>query len=121
MGGSVALVAATQRPLGAAVTYYGGGVLEGRFGFPPLVELAPTLATPWLGHFGDLDQGIPVDQVEALRAAADRAPVETTIYRYAEADHGFNCNDRPNVFNPTAADEAWTRTLAWFDTNIAGA
>src|SRR5271157_2074785 len=32
MGGSVTLYAATLRPLGAAVTFYGGGLAEGRFG-----------------------------------------------------------------------------------------
>jgi carboxymethylenebutenolidase len=119
MGGSVALVAGTLRPLGAAVTYYGGGVAEGRFGFPPLCDLASTLISPWLGQFGDLDKGIPVDQVEALRRCAANAPDETEIYRYADADHGFNCNDRPNVYNPDAAALAWERTLAWFDTHIA--
>ena len=35
--------------LGAAVTYYGGGITKGRFGMPPLAELAPELKTPWLG------------------------------------------------------------------------
>ncbi len=121
MGGSVALVAGTLRPLGAAVTYYGGGVVEGRFGFPALVELAPTLSSPWLGHFGDLDKGIPVEQVEALRAAAAGAPVETAVYRYADAEHGFNCNDRPDVYNRAAAEQAWVRTLDWFDAHVGAA
>ena len=46
------------------------GVVEGRFGFPALVELAPGLQTPWLGLYGDLDKGIPPEQAEALRDAA---------------------------------------------------
>jgi dienelactone hydrolase len=32
MGGSVSFLAATLRPIGAAATFYGGGVREGRFG-----------------------------------------------------------------------------------------
>jgi carboxymethylenebutenolidase len=118
MGGSVTLYAGTLRPLGAAVTFYGGGVTQGRFGLPPLVEQAPNLATPWLGLYGDLDEGIPVDDVERLRAAAARAPVETSIVRYAEADHGFNCDDRPAVYNATAAADAWQRTLAFFGAHL---
>ncbi len=59
MGGSVTFYAATLRTLGAAVTYYGGGVTEGRFGLPSLVDQAPQLQTPWLGLYGDLDQGDP--------------------------------------------------------------
>ena len=70
MGGSVALATAVRRQLGAAVTFYGGGVTQGRFGYPPLLELAPELRTPWLGLFGDRDQSIPVEDVEALAGAA---------------------------------------------------
>jgi carboxymethylenebutenolidase len=118
MGGSVTFYAATLRPLGAAVTFYGGGVLEGRFGLPSLVELAPKLQAPWLGLYGDLDKGIPPAQVEQLRTAVNGAPVPTEIVRYPDADHGFNCNDRPAVYNPDAAADAWTRTLAWFDSHV---
>jgi len=118
MGGTVTYYAATLRPLGAAVTFYGGGVLEGRFGLPSLIELAPTLQAAWLGLYGDLDKGIPATQVEQLRAAVKGAPVPTEIVRYPDADHGFNCNDRPAVYNPEAAADAWKRTLAWFDSHL---
>src|SRR3954453_22557886 len=57
MGGTVTLFTAAHHALGAAVTFYGGGVTTGRFGMPPLVELAPQLQTPWLGLFGDQDRG----------------------------------------------------------------
>jgi len=118
MGGTVALVAGAEAPLGAAVTFYGGGVSQGRFGYAPLVEVAPGLRTPWLGLFGDLDQGIPVDDVEALRAAAAKAPVETEVVRYPDAGHGFNCDDRDAYHEPSATD-AWARTLAWFEQHLA--
>jgi len=115
MGGSVTFYAATLRALGAAVTFYGGGVAEGRFGLPSLVEQAPKLQTPWLGLYGDLDKGIPSAEVEELREATAGVAGPTEIVRYPDADHGFNCNDRPAVFNPTAAADAWGRTLDWFD------
>ncbi len=121
MGGSVALLTGTLRPLGAAVTFYGGGVATGRFGFPPLVELAPTLEAPWLGLYGDHDQGIPVEQVEDLRTAATSAAVPTEVVRYADAGHGFHCDDRPDAFNATAAADAWARALAWFDRYLSPA
>ncbi len=114
MGGSVAFYAGTLRPLGAAVTYYGGGVSEGRFGLPSLVEQSSALQSPWLGQFGDLDKGIPVADVELLRQATAKAEVPTEVVRYAEADHGFNCTDRPAVFNQAASDAAWARTIDWF-------
>jgi carboxymethylenebutenolidase len=114
MGGTVALITAVEREVGAAVTFYGGGVSQGRFGFPPLVELAPRLHAPWLGLYGDLDQGIPVADVEALRAAAATSDQPTELVRYPDAGHGFNCDQRAS-FHAASADDAWARMLAWFD------
>ena len=119
MGGTVALVADVERQLGAAVTFYGGGLKEGRFGFPGLIDAAPGLRAPWLGLFGDLDQGIPVDQVEELRLAAAKSGQPTEIVRYPEAGHGFNC-DRRDSYHAASAADAWARTLAWFDTHLVG-
>ncbi len=121
MGGTVSMVAATRAALGAAVTFYGGGVAAGRFGFPALVDIASTLHTPWLGLYGDLDKGIPSDDVELLRTAASTAVVATEVVRYADAEHGFNCDDRPSAYNAIAAADAWQRTLAWFDQFIPAA
>jgi carboxymethylenebutenolidase len=118
MGGTVALWAAAEHALGAAVTWYGGGVGQGRFGFPPLVEVAPGLRTPWLGLFGDRDSGIPVDDVERLRDAAATATVPTEVVRYPEAEHGFNCDERPS-YHPESAADGWRRMLAWFDRHLA--
>ncbi len=120
MGGTVALFGGTLRPLGASVTFYGGGVAEGRFGFPALRALAPALKSPWLGLYGDKDQSIPIEQVEELREAARTATVPTEVVRYPEAEHGFNCNDRPAVYNPEAAQDAWQRMLTWFEDHIKG-
>ncbi len=119
MGGTVTLVAAARRDVGAAVTFYGGGVTEGRFGFAPLVEEATRLRAPWLGLYGDLDQGIPVAGVEQLRRAAAASGQETEIVRYAEAGHGFHCDQRDS-YEPKSAQDAWARTLAWFDDHLAG-
>src|SRR4051794_9714711 len=117
MGGTLALIPGAERHAGAAVTFYGGGLTEGRFGFPPLLEVAPRLQAPWLGLFGDKDQSIPVDEVEQLRTAAATSGQPTEIVRYAEAGHGFNCDQRADYHAPSAKD-AWSRTLAWFDTYL---
>src|SRR5205085_1746828 len=50
MGGTIALVTAARRDVGAAVTFYGGGVTEGRFGFPPLVDEAARLRAAGSGR-----------------------------------------------------------------------
>jgi carboxymethylenebutenolidase len=118
LGGSIAALVAGNREIGAAVSYYGGGITAGRFGGPAIIEMAPNFKTPWLGQYGDLDLSIPFTEVEMLRKAAKAAPVPTDMFRY-EADHGFNCDERPAVYNEAAAKEAWGRTLQWFDANLA--
>jgi carboxymethylenebutenolidase len=119
MGGSVTALIAAQRRIGAAVSFYGGGVAEGRFGMPPLVEMAPDFVTPWLGLYGGQDQGIPVEQAEALRTAAHKASVPTELVLYPEAQHGFHCDARPAAYNADAAKDAWARTLDWLAENLA--
>ena len=114
MGGTVSFFAATLGTVGAAASFYGGGVATGRFGIPPLIELAADLQCPWLGLYGDLDQSIPVEHVEALRAATDALSVTTQIVRYREGKHGFHCDARPDSFNEAAAMDARARTLTFF-------
>jgi carboxymethylenebutenolidase len=114
-GGRTTFLAAVRRPLGAAVGFYGGGIVTGRFPqFPPLIEESASVQSPWLGLFGDADQGIPIDDVERLRATLDeRTTVDHDIVRFAGAEHGFNCDQRP-AYHPEAAADAWERMLAWF-------
>lgn len=44
--------------------------------------------------------------------------MDTEIVRYPDAEHGFNCNDRPAVYNEAAARDAWSRTVDWFGTHL---
>lgn len=118
MGGTVAFYAAVRYALGAAATFYGGGVAQGRFGFEPQTAVAAGLQTPWLGLYGDEDKGIPVEEVEQLRAAAAGAPVPTEIVRYPGAEHGFHCDARSS-YHAESAKDAWARTLDWFQRHIS--
>jgi carboxymethylenebutenolidase len=119
-GGRVAFLAAVSRPFGAAVTYYGGGIVDGRpeMGWPSLAPAIPGMQAHWLGLFGDLDQGIPVEEVERLRAAVAAAPVDTEIVRYADADHGFHCDARGSYHAASAAD-GWARCLDWMGRHLS--
>jgi carboxymethylenebutenolidase len=117
MGGTIAFHAGAEYALGAAVTFYGGGIVSGRFGLPAMAETAPALKTPWIGNFGDADQSIPVAEVEQLREAAAKASVDTEVNRYPEADHGFHCNDRSS-FNAEASKAAWKQTVAFINAHV---
>lgn len=117
MGGTIAFHAGAEWALGAAITFYGGGIEQGRFGLPAMAERAPALKTPWLGQFGDLDQSIPVAEVKALRKAAAKSSVATEVDRYPEADHGFHCNDRGS-YHEASSKVAWAKTIQFLDDHI---
>jgi carboxymethylenebutenolidase len=100
-GGTVAWWGATRMDrFEAAVGWYGGGIAATR-------DEAPRCSVQL--HFGADDHGIPLSDVEAIRAS--QPGVE--IYVYDGAGHGFGCEERDS-FNPVAHDQAQTRTLDFF-------
>lgn len=107
LGGTAALVVASNRRLGAAVSVGGQGVTE----LPVLVEIAGRLTSPWLGMYGDAGDEAGGAEVEQLRDAAASAKVATDVVRYPGANHRFDAD-------PGAAAEAWQRTLNWFDAHL---
>lgn len=118
MGGRAAFLVAGNVALGAAVGFYGGGIVTARSEtMPALTDLVASLPTPFLGLFGDADHGIPIDDVETLRTLLTEAPVPCEIVRYPEAEHGFHCDARPS-YHPEAAKDAWAKTLDWLDTHL---
>ena len=122
MGGRVTFLVAGHLALGAAVGFYGGGIVTGRSDtMPSLLPLVPALRTPWLGLFGDADAGIPIEDVERLREElAAGADVDTAVVRYPGAEHGFHCDARAS-YDEAAATDGWARTLAWLDDHLASA
>ncbi len=117
-GGSVALYAATLGTVGAAVTYYGGGIATGRMGLAPLLEEAEHLRSPWLGLYGDLDAGIPISEVEDLRVLTSELSVVTEIVRYPDAGHGFHCAARASNYNAKASADADERTKEFLNAQL---
>jgi carboxymethylenebutenolidase len=101
LGGSVAYAAATKLSgLSAAIGYYGGAIVK-------FADDKPKVPTQL--HFGAEDHGIPLGDVETIRAK--RPDVE--IFVYDGAQHGFSCDERPS-FNKPSADIARERSLAFF-------
>jgi len=117
-GGRVSFLTALRRGLGAAVSFYGGGIVSSRFPqFPSLVGDTASRQTPWLGFFGDDDPSIPVDEVEQIRAAVKSATVDAEVVRYAGAGHGF-FRDVSDDYRPEASKDAWQRLQDWFDSHL---
>lgn len=112
LGGTAALVVASNRMLGAAVSVGGRGISSPVSPeLPALVDIAGTLKSPWLGMYGDDGDEAGEVEVARLREAAARASVATNVVRYPGASHRFDAD-------PEAAAEAWQRTLSWFDAHL---
>lgn len=112
LGATVACVVAGERALGAVVSCAAPGItVPVSSGLPALVDVVGKVISPWLGLYGERDGAITHEEIELLRAAAERAKVATDIVSYPEADHRFDTA-------PEAAAEAWQRTLNWLDANL---
>jgi carboxymethylenebutenolidase len=71
------------------------------------------LKAPVLGLYGGKDQGIPLADVEKMRAALAAAKNPSEIVVFPDAEHGFNADYRPS-YRAEDAKEGWRRCLAWF-------
>jgi carboxymethylenebutenolidase len=112
LGGTVAMVVASNRTVGAAVSVAGVGILAPLTdGLPALVDVAGELTCPWLGIYGDDEDAIPAAEIEKLRDAAATAEVATDVVRFAGTDNRFDTDQK-------AGAEAWDRTLNWFDLHL---
>ncbi|MEV5647814.1 dienelactone hydrolase family protein [Nocardia sp. NPDC052254] len=124
--GTAALLVATNRPIGAAVSVAAPGIAEPlTTEATALLQAAPRLQAPWLGLYGDDDPATPADDVERLRDAAARAAVATLVVSYPGLHHrpdhpGFEMSD----FEQLAEEEkrmlidAQTRIFDWFDSHL---
>ena len=100
-GGTIAWWGATRTTaFKAASGWYGGGVAA---------TATETPACPVQLHFGEKDTGIPMADVEKIRAAQP----DVEIFVYAGAQHGFGCDERASFSAPDAA-LAQARTVAFF-------
>lgn len=98
-GGSMTWLAACRLDVACAVGYYGRHIIQ----FNDETPRCPVIL-----HFGETDASIPMDDVDAIRAAHADVPV----YVYG-AGHGFNC-DRRAAYHAESAKTARARTLAFF-------
>jgi carboxymethylenebutenolidase len=106
-GGGIAntLAVILGADLAAAVPFYGGA--------PPAADI-PKIKAAILVHHGALDTRL-AEAWPAYDAALKAAGVTHEGYVYPGAVHGFNNDATPQRYNKAAADEAWKRTIAWFN------
>jgi carboxymethylenebutenolidase len=115
-GRTVWLYSANSPNVKAGVAFYGSLVdPEGQKAIWPKspTQLAPDMKAPVLGLYGEADAGIPVAQVDAMKAALQGANKTFEIKLYPAAPHGFHADYRPS-YRKEAADDAWVQLTAWF-------
>ncbi|HEY3935352.1 MAG TPA: dienelactone hydrolase family protein [Gemmatimonadales bacterium] len=112
MGGRCTWIANATVPLGAAVSYYGGGIA------PALLDRAALLNGPHLFFWGGLDTHIPAEQRTAIINALDSAQKPFINVEMSEAGHGFFCEQRPSYHADSAA-ESWALTLEFLKRKLA--
>jgi len=113
-GGRITWLYAAHNPkLKAAIAWYGrlDGVPSALNPHHPL-DLVDEIKAPVLGLYGAQDQGIPVDDVEAMRSAMAKAGKAYDIVIYPDAGHAFNADYRPS-YREGPAKDGWKRMLAW--------
>ena len=117
-GRTVWMYAAHSKKIKAAVAWYGHFST-----IPPAMPRSPLditddLKAPVLGLYGGADSGIPLDEVERMRAGllAFGKDKESMIHVYEGVGHAFHADYRP-TYRKEAAEDGWKRMLAWFKTH----
>jgi carboxymethylenebutenolidase len=111
-GGGIANALAVRMgsDLAAAAPFYGGA--------PPAADV-PKIKAAVLVHHGSEDTRLVMAWPE-YENALKAAKVTYEGHIYPGAVHGFNNDATPQRYNKAAADQAWTRTVAWFNKYVRG-
>ncbi|MDM0029318.1 dienelactone hydrolase family protein [Variovorax saccharolyticus] len=117
--------------LGAVGFCYGGGIVHQLairlpdlnagvpfYGNTPAPSEAAKVKAPLLVQRAEVDERINAAW-PAYETALREAGVKFTAYQYAGTQHGFN-NDTTPRYDAAAAQLAWSRTVAFLKTQLAG-
>jgi carboxymethylenebutenolidase len=117
-GGRVALRAAADLDLGAAVSISPDGLTQARPGRPALVDEARPVSTPWLGMFGARDEQAPpaaVDRLDDL--LTEPSPAFTELVTYPGVDGDF-FHESAEALGHAAMFDSWQRVIEWLNLRV---
>ncbi|KAA0228514.1 dienelactone hydrolase family protein [Fimbriimonadia bacterium ATM] len=111
MGGQLSLFAACiNSKIGACVDFYGI--------HPNVRPDFANLQCPVLGFFAENDAYASPEAVAGLDAQLKDQGKDHQFITYPGTNHAFFNSDRPEVYDRTAADDAWKRMVSFFRTNL---
>jgi len=107
MGGGISLLLAChEKDLAAAVVFYGRN--------PSPIDLVKEIRCPVLGNYAGADMAITETDINLLRQTLTKHGKVFDIKAYPGAPHAF-FNDTRESYRPEAAQDAWKRTLEFFN------
>ncbi len=113
------LVLAAQRPIAAALIWYGAAsAREWQISprYPkPLEEIIAAVECPVLGMFGEADHVISLKDVRRLRDCLDHHDKSYTIKVYPGAPHGWLNDTMPGRYRREQAEAAWALQRAFLE------
>lgn len=115
MGGRMALLGAgSLNEFRGLVVYYGGSVNRswGNDGPTPFERLR-NIRCPVIGFFGGKDTHPSPEDVDRIDAELGRHGIARDFHRYPEVGHGFQNPAHDTPQERAAAEDAWTKTLAF--------
>jgi carboxymethylenebutenolidase len=111
MGGQLALFAGCiESSIGAVVDFYGI--------HPNVKPDYRRLGGPVLGLFAEKDAHVTPQTAREVEGAIKKAGKQAEIHIYPGVDHAFFNDERADVYNKAAADDAWRRTLGHFRAHL---
>ena len=110
MGGGLALVLATQRPDAVAAVVPCYGIVPWPDASPDYASMSAAV----LGHYAENDNSFTPEAANALADRLRSLGKSVEIVIYAGADHAFFNDTRPEVYDASAANLLWDRTVAFF-------
>jgi len=112
-GGSMSNTLAGQLgdELAAAAPFYGGATRS---------EDVPKIKAAILIHHGALDRTL-AEGYQAQEADLKKNNIRYEGHIYPNSVHGFFNDATPERYNKVAAEQAWTRTIEWFNKYARGA
>jgi carboxymethylenebutenolidase len=111
MGGSYALMLpCVTREISAAVPFYGQ--------VPDPDTPLKNLAAPLLYIYGEDDGWITKADVQRLRDALRKYNKPGEVITYPGCSHAFFNDTRKDVYRPKEAEDAWQRTLSFFQRHL---
>ena len=112
MGGQLSLFAAClDNRIGACVDYYGI--------HPKVHPDFEKLEAPVLGFFAEHDEYATPEAVKALDAELTKYGKKHNFLTYPNTHHAFFNDDRPEVYNQSAAENSWDKMLALFEEKLS--